>query len=78
MKTFLILFTVGVSAAMAQTTASISGKIEDPTGAPVSGAAVTVRSVETGASRTATTDESGSYKILSLHLGPQEVRAEKI
>jgi hypothetical protein len=77
MKTFLVLFTIAASITFAQTTASISGKVVDPSGAPVGAATVTVKSTETGATRIATTDDSGTYKILSLHLGPQEVRAEK-
>jgi hypothetical protein len=77
MKAFSILLTIAASLSLAQTTASISGKVEDPAGAPVSGAMVTVTSVETGATRSATTDEAGNYKILSLHLGAQEVKAEK-
>ena len=61
----------------AQVTASISGKIEDPSGAAVNGAAVTIRSLETGATRTVMTDEAGNYHVESLPLGPQEVKAEK-
>jgi hypothetical protein len=61
----------------AQVTAAISGKVADPKGAGVSGATVTVKSLETGASRSVVTDESGNYTVLSLPLGAQEVRAEK-
>jgi len=57
----------------AQVTASISGT----SGSGVVGAMVTVKSIETGASRTATTDSAGHYTVLSLPLGPQEVKAEK-
>lgn len=38
---------------------------------------VTVKSIETGATRTTTTDATGHYAILSLPLGPQQVTAEK-
>jgi hypothetical protein len=65
------------SLANAQVTAAISGKVEDPTGSGVSGTTVTVRSVETGAVRTTTTDQDGNYSVLSLPLGAQEVKAEK-
>ena len=77
MKTCLILFTAAVCVAFAQTTAGISGKVEDPTGAPVSGVTVTVTSRETGASRSAATDAAGHYEFLALHLGLQEVKAAK-
>src|SRR6185369_292937 len=60
-----------------QVTASISGVVEDATGGAVSGAKVTVKSLETGASRVAVTNDSGNFSVLSLPLGAQEVRAEK-
>ncbi len=68
---------VAVSTAQAQVTAAISGKVLDASGAGIGGASVAVKSAETGASRTATTDDSGSYRIDSLPLGALEVRAEK-
>lgn len=63
--------------AWGQVSASISGRVEDPSGAGVQGANVTVRSLETDATRTAVTDASGNYEILSLPLGQQEVKVEK-
>jgi transcriptional regulator of nitric oxide reductase len=51
--------------------------VEDASGAAVSGATVTVKNVETGAIRTSTTDDTGNFRILSLNVGPQEVKAEK-
>lgn len=63
--------------AWGQVSASISGRVEDASGSPVSGAAVTVKSLETGASRTATTSSDGFYRVLSLALGKQEMKAEK-
>jgi hypothetical protein len=61
----------------AQVAGSISGKVEDSSGSAVKGAAVTVKDQETGATRTATTDDEGTYKVLSLPVGPYQVRAEK-
>jgi hypothetical protein len=58
-------------------TASISGTVEDPAGMPVGGAVVTVKSLETGATRVVTTGEDGKFRALSLPVGQQEVRAEK-
>jgi hypothetical protein len=63
--------------ANAQVTAAISGKVEDPAGAGMDATTVTVKSVETGAVRTTTTDHDGNYSVLSLPLGAQEVKAEK-
>src|ERR1700728_2820500 len=63
--------------ANAQVTAAISGKVEDATGTGVNGAAITVRSVETGATRTTTSDQNGAFTVRLLPLGAQEVKAEK-
>jgi len=60
----------------AQVTASVSGRVEDSTGAAVPGAMVTITSLETGAGRTASTNETGTYRVLSLPVGRYEVRAE--
>ena len=61
----------------AQVSASITGNVVDATGAVVRDAAITVKSLETGATRTVTTDDLGDYRVLSLPLGPQELTAEK-
>ncbi len=61
----------------AQVTASVSGTVVDASGSAVSGAAVTVTSLETGGRRTTTTDSSGSYSVSALPLGRTEVRAAK-
>jgi len=79
---FRFLMTVALTAASfepasAQVTAAVSGRVEDATGAAVVGAVITVKSLETGASRTATTDDTGNYRIVSLPVGAQEIRAEK-
>lgn len=63
--------------AQAQVTGAISGKVEDASGAVVNGASVTVKSVETGAARVVATDAAGNFRVSSLPLGLQEVRAEK-
>jgi hypothetical protein len=63
--------------AFAQVTGAISGTVEDPSGGAVSGAVVTVKSLETGLSRVTKTNEAGAFRIPSLPLGAQEVSAEK-
>ena len=73
---WLLLFCL-IPAAFAQVSASISGRVSDPTNNGVSGAKVTLTSTETGAIRTTTTGESGDYRFTNLPLGPQELRAEK-
>ncbi len=67
----------GPEAGWAQVAATISGRVEDATGAGVGGATVTVKSLETGATRIASTDFTGNFRVLSVSVGAQEVRAEK-
>ena len=57
--------------------ATISGRVQDASGAAVAGVTVTVRSLETGAARVVTTDEGGNFNVLSLAVGEYEVKAEK-
>ena len=61
----------------AQVTGSLSGTVTDQSGASVSGAAVTVKDVETGAIRTTTTGEAGLYQVFSLPIGAYEVLVSK-
>src|SRR5713101_8627213 len=61
----------------AQVAASITGTVTDPSGAPISAAAVTAKNLETAAVRTATTDDAGRYLLLSLPVGQYEVRVTK-
>ena len=79
LKLFLFAFPIAVSTVpvRAQVTAAISGTVTDPSGAGVSGATVTVKSLETSAIRVVTSDAAGNFRALSLPLGPQEVKAEK-
>ena len=72
----LVLF-IGQGSGQAQESAAISGTVVDASGAAVAGATVTVKSLETGVSRAVTTNGAGDYTVLSLALGPQEVKAEK-
>lgn len=52
--------------ARAQSTATLTGTVSDPTGAMVVGAAVKVHSLDTNADREVTTDSAGSYVVASL------------
>ena len=57
--------------------ASLSGKVTDPSGATVSGATVTAVNLDTGLARTAVTNQSGMYELLALPIGRYELRAKK-
>jgi len=63
------------STAFGQATAQISGTVQDPTGALIPGVEVTVTQTETGANRLAVTNETGSYVLTSLPLGPYQLEA---
>ena len=56
--------------------AAITGTVVDASGAPVAGANVTVRNVETNLVRKTTTDEAGHYSVASLPIGRYEVEAD--
>src|SRR5947209_5078003 len=54
----------------AQATAQISGTVRDQSGAVLPGVEVTATQTETGIARTAVTNETGSYVLSNLPLGP--------
>ncbi len=74
----VLIFLFAVYPVIAQVTASISGRIEDPSGAAIPMASVTVTNLETGAGRAVTTDEGGNYRVLSLPVGRYDVRVESV
>src|SRR5579884_2307346 len=73
----LELLLLSTMACWAQVNGVISGKITDPTGTGAGGVTVNAKSRETGTTRSVTTSDSGDYRIVSVPVGKQEVRAEK-
>jgi hypothetical protein len=73
----LFLTLCWLQAARGQVAASIEGIVADSSGAPVASATVTAKNIETGAVRTAITDDAGRYQIVSLAIGPYEVSVSK-
>jgi Carboxypeptidase regulatory-like domain len=71
------LFCLTSISTFGQVSASLSGRIIDPTGAGVSAASVTASNTDTGISRTALTNQAGQYQFLELPVGRYEVRASK-
>jgi hypothetical protein len=57
-------------------TATVLGLVRDQTGAALPGATVTVRSVATGATRSAVSDSDGRYRVSALDPGEYELRVE--
>jgi len=74
---FCIAILVSAAPVFAQVGGAISGRVEDGSGAGVGEATVTVKSLETGASRTVETTPEGYFRVLALPLGQQELRVEK-
>ena len=53
------------------------GTVKDPSGAVIAGCTVTVKNLGTGVTRTATTDETGSYRVVNLETGSYEITIEQ-
>src|SRR6266478_2512958 len=73
----IVLAATCASSTSAQVAASITGTVTDPSGAPISAAAVTAKNLETDVTRNSVTDEAGRYAILALAVGRYEVTAAK-
>jgi len=65
------------STVRAQVSGAISGTVVDSSGALLPAVRVAVLNLETGAIRTAVSDATGHYSVLSLPIGRYEVRAQK-
>src|SRR5438874_6345499 len=59
----------------AQAVAQISGAVQDQSGAVLPGAEITATQTETGFSRTTISNETGSYSLPNLPLGPYRLEA---
>src|SRR5438128_801560 len=69
---FIVLTCTG---AWAQSTAQINGTVKDQSGAVLPGVEVTVTQTDTGLKRSIPTDETGSYVLSNLPLGPYRLEA---
>ena len=82
MKVFIVgmlmLFVIGTAPLMAQyTTASLGGTVEDPAGAVVPGAKVTVQNEGTGLARTITSQPNGEFLFPNLPIGNYRLTVTK-
>ena len=66
----------GITVSAQVTTATIAGVVQDASGAVIPGVSITAKNVETGVTRTATTDGGGRYTVPELTLGDYEVEAQ--
>ena len=67
---------VGPALSAQSTTATIQGTVRDNQDAVVPGALVTVRNIETGATRTLTTEGNGNYRFLNMPVGNYDLVVE--
>jgi outer membrane receptor protein involved in Fe transport len=58
-------------------TGSIAGTVSDSSGATIAGATVTIRQVDTNATRTVTSSDVGSYRVTQLAPGTYSVKIER-
>src|SRR5262245_64056026 len=73
--TTIVILTFAANAAWAQATAEISGTVKDASGAVLPGVEVTVTQTETGVVRNTVTNETGSYVMPNLPIGPYRLEA---
>ena len=75
----LLVFAASLTAQAQQTvtSATLSGRVEDSSGAVIQGASVTIRNVETNATQTMVSDGEGRFRFPYLHVGRHELVVEK-
>src|SRR5512134_3381873 len=74
----LIALTVGNLRPLApaqSTSATVFGTVSDEQGAVIPGVSITLQRIETGESRTLTTDARGSFRVIGLVPGRYQLRA---
>jgi len=69
----LLLLGLASNSALAQSTASLSGTVTDPSGAVVTGANVVVKNQGTGVESSSQTDSAGAYLFPSLPIGLYQI-----
>src|SRR5437867_3008061 len=65
------------SVVLAQSTAQLSGTVKDPSGAVLPGVEVTATQTATGSKRSVVTNETGSYVLTNLPVGPYRLEAAR-
>ena len=74
--TLLMALLTSLNVAGQQITGSIRGTVTDPSGAIVQAATVTAKQIETGLTRSATTDRQGEYVLLELPIGHYQLETK--
>ena len=70
-----LVFVLTCSTIWAQSTAQISGTVRDQSGALLPGVELTVTQTDTGLVRSLVTNETGSYSVPNLPVGPYRLEA---
>src|SRR4051794_680378 len=65
----LVMLLLAAATAWAQATAELNGRVTDESGAVLPGVTVTATQTDTGATRTAVTDEAGAWVMQSVPIG---------
>src|SRR5580658_8804757 len=73
----LVFLGLACSSVFGQAVSQISGTVADPSGAGIAGVQVTATQTDTGTTRSATSDASGSYTLPNLPIGPYRLDAMK-
>src|ERR1700751_6199230 len=71
-----VLILAAIPGAAQLPTGTILGTVKDSSGASIAGATVTVRNTDTNLTKTAMTEQDGSYRFPELGVGHYEMRAE--
>ncbi len=75
LATGILILGLSCSSVWAQATAQISGTVRDQSGAVLPGVEITATQTDTGIARTAVTNETGSYVLANLAVGPYRLEA---
>ena len=75
LSTGLLVLALTGGMVFAQGTAQISGTVKDQSGAVLPGVEITATQTDTGIARTTVTNETGSYVLPNLPIGPYRVEA---
>lgn len=73
--TCAVVIAITATSAWAQATANVSGTVRDQSGAVLPGVTVTATQTDTGLIRTTVSNETGSYALSNLPLGPYRLEA---
>lgn len=69
----LLLGSTSLTFSQVGTEGSMFGTVQDASGAVIPGAKVTIENLNTGLTRSATTDNVGNFEVMALPVGPYSI-----